>query len=63
MLTNGIEWRLFKVCFKKPIDKQEIAAFNLLTANTKNEDDMEKNFTRRPLWYCLRIAGSPQLQH
>jgi len=30
----------FGVCFKKPIDKQEIAAFNLMTASAKNEDDM-----------------------
>ena len=44
VLTNGIEWRLFRVCFKKPIDKQEIAAFNLMTASAKNEDDMEKIF-------------------
>ena len=51
----GEEW--------KPINKQEIAAFNLLTASAKNEDDMEKIFTRPPLWYCLRITGLPQLQH
>jgi len=48
---------------QKPLDKQEIASFNLMTASAKNEDDIEKIFTSRPLWYCLRIAGSPQLQH
>ncbi len=42
VLTNAIEWRLYHVMFKKPIDKQEIAHFNLLTARTKNEDDIEK---------------------
>jgi hypothetical protein len=41
---NGIEWKLFRVCFKKPIDKQEIAAFNLLTTSVKKEDDLEKIF-------------------
>jgi predicted type IV restriction endonuclease len=42
VLTNGIDWRLYHVLFKKPIDKQEIAHFNLLTARAKNEDDLEK---------------------
>ncbi|MBN8598330.1 MAG: hypothetical protein J0L78_11715 [Planctomycetes bacterium] len=36
--------KLFRVCFKKPIDKQEIAAFNLLTTSVKKEDDLEKIF-------------------
>ncbi|MGH7242754.1 MAG: type I restriction enzyme HsdR N-terminal domain-containing protein [Phycisphaerales bacterium] len=44
VLTNGIEWRLYKISFKKPIDKQEIATFNLLTSSAKNEDDLEKIF-------------------
>lgn len=42
VLTNGIDWRLYHVLFKKPIDKQEIAHFSLLTVRTKNDDDLEK---------------------
>lgn len=42
VLTNGIDWRLYHVLFKKPIDKQEIAHFNLLTVRPKNDDDLEK---------------------
>jgi len=42
VLTNAIEWRLYKVIFRKPIDKQEIAHFDLLTAKAKDEDDLEK---------------------
>jgi hypothetical protein len=42
VLTNAIEWRLYKVIFRKPIDKQEIAHFDLLTAKPKDEDDLEK---------------------
>lgn len=42
VLTNGVEWRLYQVMFKKPIDKQEIASFNLLAASARNEGDMEK---------------------
>lgn len=41
VLTNGIEWRLYHVLFKKPIDKQEIAHLNLLTSNARNECDMD----------------------
>lgn len=42
VLTNGIEWYLYHVLFKKPIDKQEIAHFSLLTVNARNESDMDK---------------------
>lgn len=42
VLTNGMEWRLYHVVFKKPIDKQEIANFNLATVSAKSEGDLEK---------------------
>ncbi len=42
VLTNGADWRLFHVLFKKPIDKQEIAHVNLMTASAKNEADLER---------------------
>jgi hypothetical protein len=42
VLTNGINWHLYHVIFKKPIDKQEIAHFNLLDANAKNEAVLDK---------------------
>ena len=44
VLTNGIDWFLYHVVFKKPIDKQEIAHFNLLSASARNEADVEKMF-------------------
>lgn len=42
VLTNSIEWCLYHVLFKKPIDKQEIARFNLLAVSVKNEFDLDK---------------------
>ncbi len=42
VLTNSADWRLYHVLFKKPIDKQEIAKFNLLEANARNNADIEK---------------------
>jgi len=44
VLTNAIEWRLYHVVFKKPIDKQEITGFSLQGMNPKNEADVEKLF-------------------
>ncbi len=41
VLTNAIEWRLYHVLFKKPIDKQEIAHFNLLQVNPRRDEDLE----------------------
>lgn len=42
VLTNGVEWRLYHVMFKKPIDKQEVACIDLLKASARSECDMEK---------------------
>lgn len=41
VLTNGIDWHLYHVLFKKPIDKQEVAHFNLLSASHKNEAHLD----------------------
>ncbi len=42
VLTNGIDWHLYHVLFKKPIEKHEIAHFNLLTVNPKSEPHLDK---------------------
>lgn len=42
VLTNAIEWILFHVEFKKPIDKQEIAKINLLEFKGRNDDELER---------------------
>lgn len=41
ILSNGVDWVLYHVLFRKPIDKQEVARINLLTANPKSEKDLE----------------------
>ena len=41
VLTNGIKWHLYHVLFKKPIDKQEVTVFDLLSSNPKNESHIE----------------------
>jgi hypothetical protein len=42
VLTNGIEWYLYHVLFKKPIDKQEIAHFSLMNVSLRNAGDLDK---------------------
>lgn len=56
VLTNGVEWRLYHMIFKKPIDKQLIASFDLLKASARCESDAEtlylisrEGFTRNAL--------------
>jgi predicted type IV restriction endonuclease len=40
-LTNGIEWRLYHVLFKKPIDREQIACLNLLSMSGRSEADLD----------------------
>ncbi len=42
VLTNGIHWHLFQVLFKKPIERHEIAHFDLLNVSARNEADIDK---------------------
>lgn len=42
VLTNGIEWVVYHVLFKKPIDKEEVARINLLAVSGRNEADLER---------------------
>jgi len=42
VLTNAVEWRMYHVLFRKPIDKQELAQLNLLTIDTKQDECMER---------------------
>lgn len=44
ILTNGIDWVLYHVLFKKPIDKEEVARVNLLQVSPRSEPDLERLF-------------------
>lgn len=41
LLTNGIEWRIYKLTFSKPIDAELVVQFNFLQLNPKSEKDIE----------------------
>lgn len=44
VLTNGIDWRLYRIKFGQPIDFEEVSSYNLLSLNLKNEDDQQRVF-------------------
>ena len=43
-LTNGVTWKVFRVSFGKPIDKELVVDLNLPMLSGKNDDDIAKLF-------------------
>lgn len=43
-LTNGAEWRVFRVSFGKPIDKELVLDINLLELSAKDEEHIARLF-------------------
>ena len=41
VLTNGINWRIYKVIFAQPIDQELVVEFDYLTLLHKNDDHLE----------------------
>lgn len=44
VLTNGIDWKIFKVLFSKPIEKELVYTFDITGLNPKKESDLEMLF-------------------
>lgn len=42
VLTNGIEWVLFHVIFKKPIEKEEVVRIDLVAIDARRDEDLER---------------------
>jgi hypothetical protein len=42
VLTNGVNWKVYKVKFEKPISATMVCEFNLLELKIKNQNDLEK---------------------
>ncbi len=41
VLTNGILWKVFKIIFSKPVEKQLVYEFNFCELNAKKQSDIE----------------------
>ncbi len=44
VLTNSLDWKLYRIKFAQPIDFEEVSSFNLANLNLKSEDDLNKMF-------------------
>lgn len=44
VLTNSIDWRLYRLKFTQPIDFEEVTAFSITNLNLRNQDDLAKVF-------------------
>lgn len=44
VLTNALEWRLYKIKFGQPVDYEQVSTFCLPEINLKNEEDQRKLF-------------------
>lgn len=50
ILTNGINWQIYRITFAKPIDKELVYELNLTAINVKNENHLE------PIYYLCKEA-------
>lgn len=41
VLTNGVEWKVFKILFTKPVEHELVYSFNFLHLNAKKDSDIE----------------------
>lgn len=44
VLTNSLEWRLYRIKFGQPVDYEQVSAFCIADINLKNEEDQRKLF-------------------
>ena len=42
VLTNSIEWCLYRIKFGQPVDYEEVSSFDLVDVNARKEDDQRK---------------------
>jgi hypothetical protein len=41
ILTNSIDWRIFRIIFGQPIAHEEVTSFSILNVNANKEEDLE----------------------
>lgn len=44
VLTNAVDWRVYRVIFGQPVSHEEVTAFNFTTVSANKEDDLEALF-------------------
>jgi predicted type IV restriction endonuclease len=44
VLTNGIDWEIFKITFERPISSELVCSFNFMELNPRKQEDHGKTF-------------------
>lgn len=44
VLTNGIDWQIYKIRFEQPVTNELVCAFDMLSINPRAEEDLDKIF-------------------
>ncbi len=44
VLTNGIDWEIYKIKFEKPVDHDLVCSFDFTELNSRKQDDQDKVF-------------------
>jgi hypothetical protein len=44
VLSNSIDWKLYKIKFNQPVDYEQVSSFSILNINLKHEEDQRKLF-------------------
>ncbi len=57
ILTNGIVWKVYRISFAKPIDKELVYEFELLKLNPKKQSDLEMLY-----YVCKESIGKSFLE-
>ena len=57
VLTNAVTWRVYKVIFAKPIDRELVVELNMLEVNHRSESDIEiLGLLAREAWAKERLG-------
>ena len=44
VLTNGVDWDIYKIRFEKPVDYDLVCSFNFIELNSRKQEDLNKVF-------------------
>jgi predicted type IV restriction endonuclease len=44
VLTNGVDWQLYKITFERPIGTEHLCSFDFTELNPRNAEDLDKLF-------------------
>ena len=62
VLTNGINWQIYKIKFEKPVDYDLVCSFDFTELNSRKQEDQNKACFHDCLVFicsCGNLAGAP----